>query len=256
MFQKRIATIPLIKRLFFIAILIFSTQSAHAAIVQLSGRVLDNAGAAVANAEVRVLTPPDLIASTFTNSNGEYVTAVEQGTYEVEVIPPASSSLATSRLTGVNLVGNLVLDISLVAAVEQATLSGRVVDGNGQGLSNNYPFPNGQVIQLRRVSDGAGFSARTNAEGYYSVTIPLAANNDYEIRLNVGTSTNLPNGTTQNFTANLQTQGTISLATSRTLDFTLPLAVALTATVVDQGGVPVLGARVDCNWGKFRTDLR
>jgi Carboxypeptidase regulatory-like domain/Thrombospondin type 3 repeat len=237
MFQKRVAIKSMIKQLFFIVILIFTAQSAHAVTVQLSGRVLDNTGAAVANAEVRVLTPPAaLVASAFSNSDGEYVTAVEQGTYDIEVIPPVSSGLSTSRFTGISLNGNLVLDIALVSSIQHVTLSGRVVDTNNQAVERAR-------IHLSRGS--IFYEADTDANGNYSLDLPLGTNNDYAVSLSLDSNEVLPNGITRRFSFHIQSQDAIPMAASRVFNFTLPtITAALTATVVDQANAPVPGAFV------------
>lgn len=104
-----------------------------AAVGDVSGRVVDDAGAGVAGVEVRVLAEPDLVevATVQTSAHGDF-TAVQlpAGRYALFA---RSGHGARARQVGVELPLAAPVELRLSAA---ARLSGRVVNDAGQPLAN------------------------------------------------------------------------------------------------------------------------
>ncbi len=121
--------------------------------VQISGNVSDQQGVGIANAEVRVLTPVivggygygtaggDLVASTVTDSSGDYVTDITSDIYDIQVIPPAGSDFQGTTLENVSISQNTVIDFDLL---------------RGVFLHYSFDGPIGQVLNGFVFSDDSG----------------------------------------------------------------------------------------------------
>ena len=212
-------------QLFLSGLFCFSIiNPSHAETFQISGRVADFSGTGLASTEVRVLDPA-LVASTFTDANGDYVTAVPEGTYDLEVIPPVISGLGTGNLLGVSITAIAIFDFVLVPLEDPpVTLSGNLTDQDGNPASGQ------QVI----FGGGSTFS---DAQGNYSIA---ALPGSHRLKISNGS-------TNPNFPAryNISTESTIDFNADRTLDIMLP-NVFLDVSVVDSNGasVPNVSIRV------------
>jgi hypothetical protein len=113
----------------------FPTTSVLAESYQLMGTVTDHMGTAVVGATVDVIDPATsaLIGSTTTTASGTYALAVESGTYDIRVTPPAGSPFAPSVSPRRSITTNTVIDMVLVSA-RPVILSGHVKDATGQGI--------------------------------------------------------------------------------------------------------------------------
>jgi PKD repeat protein len=194
---------------------------------QLSGRVTDGTGAAIAGASVTVIDPGSgsSVGSATTAASGEYVVSVAGGTYNVRVTPPAGSGFGESTIFGVVVSSNTILNIVLVPS-GSGRFSGTLRDREGN------PVPN----QLVRLMGPSEHSVTTAADGSFSLTV---APNTYSLgvrRNGTAAGANIPD--------NFDLFGpSIALSGDRRQDLTLA-NVYLTVTVRDPAGNPVSGAGV------------
>jgi hypothetical protein len=202
--------------------------TAAAATFQLSGSVKDYVGNPIAGTAVDVIDQitSATVVSTTTDSNGSYAVLLPEGTYDIEVTPPASSGFRSSTIPDVSITSDTVLDIVLVP-VGNVLFSGVLRDRDGT------PVPDVRII----LNDGG--STYTAADGSFSIAvIPGSYRLDLE---SSGTSdpTRLP--------SRFSLQGpVIDLSTDRVQDLTLP-NVVLSITVLDPLGNPV--PNTDVNLG-------
>jgi hypothetical protein len=148
-----------------------------AAPVQLSGRVTDQASTGIAGATVDVLQPgtATVVASTTTNSTGDYNLSFEAGTYDVRVTPPAGSGLQVTTVTNRSIGSNDTLDFALVPA-GAVTLRGTVRGGLGGGVPdvNLTLFPVGGGAFVDGAADSDGAFALQAAPGSYTLRLERA----------------------------------------------------------------------------------
>ncbi len=78
----------------------------------------------------------------------------------------------------VNVAGNTTFDFNLPGFPVQVTISGRVTDSSGGGVSNTYVFVTSQSI-TGAPNLGFSGSTKTDANGYYSVAVP--SGNNYQL---------------------------------------------------------------------------
>ncbi|RMF02467.1 MAG: carboxypeptidase regulatory-like domain-containing protein, partial [Chloroflexi bacterium] len=146
-------------------------QVALAATYQLTGQVTDQSGTAIVGATVAVINPATsaTVASATTDSTGNYALSVDAGTYDIKVTPPASSGFAESITPGQVISSDTSLDFVLVPA-GSITITGRVLDGEGNGLTN-------QRLQIT-PSGGNSIGVSTNISGTYTFSV---APGDYRL---------------------------------------------------------------------------
>ena len=97
---------------FLLLVFIFSpVQSAFADTFTLSGNVSESTGTDIENATIDVIDPSNstAVASTTTNSEGNYTTIINGGTYNVQVTSPAGSNFYSA----VGLSQNISVDFFL-----------------------------------------------------------------------------------------------------------------------------------------------
>ncbi|MCB0163842.1 MAG: carboxypeptidase regulatory-like domain-containing protein, partial [Anaerolineae bacterium] len=137
---------------FLAALIFFLVSPAIAATFQLSGRVTNQSGSPVAGAEVAVIDPATstTVTSATSDANGNYAITVDEGTYDIKVTPPTGSGFGESVSPGQVIGGDTNLDFVLVPA-GSVTLSGKVLDANGNGVPNQQVQLYGSGISLNDV---------------------------------------------------------------------------------------------------------
>ncbi len=198
---------------------------------QLSGRVTDQSGNALAGATVEVINPvtSGAVASTTTNASGNYALSVEGGTYDIRVTPPVGSSFQTTTTLGRTITSDTTVDFVLVPA-SAVTLSGRVLDGVGE------PVPN-QQVSLHPAGGGAGGGTRTDAAGNYSIQV---APGSYHLAASACCGNAGATAAPYSYGAG----GPISLTQSTILDLPLPVK-RVSVRVQDPAGNPVANVAVN-----------
>lgn len=139
------------------------------------GKVIDQDGDSVVDAQVRIISSSlqgsegSYHAETLTAPDGNFYIEALSGTYQLEIIPPYS------RLDGPMVqevhVGPSVETLGNLSLPAPSSLSG-VVIGNAGSVAN--------VLVTAKQTGFAGYSwsATTNAEGHYSIDVPVG---DYEM---------------------------------------------------------------------------
>lgn len=148
-------------------------------VVVLSGKVSDQQGIGVANARVMVLLPvvgggfgygygygfdSGIVASAFTDGNGNYTTAVPAGTYEVRAIPPVGSGLQGYTLIKVSITTDTVRNFVLAAG--PSSLRGVITL---QGRTATFPPGLGHSIATVTLNPG-GRATNPAADGTFEFT--------------------------------------------------------------------------------------
>ncbi len=134
----------------------------------VSGRVLNLSGAAVANVELTLASDSDTFTAK-TNSTGVYtISGVPDGTYVlVPKLAPRSFLPASSEVV---VVGETVTDQDFTA-VGPFTVTGKVSTAGGVGISG---------AKLSLSADGRLFTATTTSTGNFTISNVL--NGDYKLR--------------------------------------------------------------------------
>ena len=111
------------------------TGIVSAATYTLSGRVTNQSGTPLDAVTIEVLDPGTgtIVASAATDATGNYTLTIDEGTYDMRVVPPAGSGFAESLSPGQIINSDTNLDFALVPA-GLVTVSGRVVDRDGKPL--------------------------------------------------------------------------------------------------------------------------
>ncbi len=157
-----------------IAALAFSLVSISfvaAANFPLSGRVTNQSGGPLPGSTVEVINPSNsmTVASATTDSTGYYTVSVLGGTYNVKVTPPTGSGFGAAIALNQNITSDTNLDFVLVPP-GSVSLSGRVLDGLGNGLPNQYVnmYPAGGTPLPTVLTDASGnYSFQVGAGDYY-----------------------------------------------------------------------------------------
>src|SRR5437867_278889 len=143
---------------------------ANAALVTLTGKVTDQAGAGLFNVTINFVdactgaTSPAI--GNVTSSTGDFRATVNAGTYDVEFSPPAGSLYYAWRIRNFDLTASRVLaPVKLDFGV---IVSGRVEDTGRVGVSDVFVhfFPAGASERTFTVRD------RTDTSGNYGVVVP------------------------------------------------------------------------------------
>lgn len=140
---------------FSIAIFLVSGLTSKPALAsnsQLSGSVVDSLGNGVEGAKIDVLNPGTNInvASTATDSFGNYSISLVSGTYDIKAMPPENTNFTPAIAKSKNLFQDAVVNFIFVPA-GTVTLSGHVYDSLGNPLPNQTlsllagPSPNMNV---------------------------------------------------------------------------------------------------------------
>jgi hypothetical protein len=132
---------------------VLSTPQAHAqsvAIAQVSGRVTDPSGAAIASAQVKAIeTGKQQVATTATDSDGRFVLPnLPVGNYRLEVIAPGFKTYTQSGIVlqvGNNVEINPALQVGAVNESVEVTASAEMVETRDTSVS--------QVIDEKRIVD-------------------------------------------------------------------------------------------------------
>ena len=150
-----------------------SPQTALAITITLSGRISDSSGIGIASATINVIdaTTNFTVASSISNSSGNYAVGLNQGSYNVQVIPPEGSGLSQAVAINQILNSDKTLNFVLVQS-GSVVFNGRVLTSSGVGV------PNVQV-QLSN-SIGTGGNTLTDGTGNYSL---LVQPDDYTLQL-------------------------------------------------------------------------
>src|SRR3989344_6182138 len=152
----------LLTNLFFFIFLygFFAPKTVFAETYTLSGNVSDSLGVHIIGAVVDIIDASNNtnIVSTTTNSEGNYTTIINAGTYNVQLTPPVGSSFSPAIALGQIINKNSLLDFILVPTSDTITLSGRVLDALGNGVPN----------QCVGIGTDSG-NVSTDSSGYYSI---------------------------------------------------------------------------------------
>ena len=149
--------------------------------------------------------------------------------YTFTATPPEDAApLATSSVSGINVVGATTVTITLHPPL---TLSGRVLDAEGDdGLPD-------VAVALAPSGGGTDLRTMTDHSGHYSFSVAPGAYRIFSEGQNVGQSFSAPNS------YYLQSQVDISLTEDTELDITLPV-MRVDVRVQDPAESPVAGVRL------------
>ena len=211
--------------------------TAHAATYELYGRVTDQSGNPLEGTSVEVLNPTSgtVLASAITDINGNYAVVVEEGTYDVRVIPPTGSIFAEALIQEQTIQNNSNLDIVLVPA-GLATVTGRIVNEEGN------PIPNGTRVLLSGIG---GDDVNTDNEGRFTMEVgpgsyPLIILQNYS-GFSYDASHSIP------YRYRLESDSNLSITNDVDLgDIVLP-AKRVDVHVQDPAGNPVVNVNVRTN---------
>jgi protocatechuate 3,4-dioxygenase beta subunit len=149
--------------------------------------------------------------------------------YTITAVPPTGSSFVTTNLSGVTLTANKQVTLTMATPV---TLSGRVLDGTGQPLTN-------QTVAIAPSGTSNYVSSVTDSSGNYNFSV---APGNYLIRVSGS------NPVTANAPASysIQSSGTLSLTQNKVMD--IPLTVySIALHVQDINGSPVSNIKISTN---------
>ncbi|HSW96630.1 MAG TPA: malectin domain-containing carbohydrate-binding protein [Candidatus Saccharimonadales bacterium] len=158
--------LPLIGFILFtltFSFLFSSPKLAFADNFTLSGSVKDASGNAISGATVNVNDTNN--DNTTTDSSGNYTLSIPQGTYNVQVTPPAGSNFSSAVALSQNISANTVLNFVLVAS-GSVQLRGHVRDSLGNAVA-------GQTVKLI-ATGGSTTSNTSDASGNYTLTVSPA----------------------------------------------------------------------------------
>lgn len=113
-------------------------QSSLASAYTLSGNVSDSTGADIAGATISItdsVTGAAAGTTTSDNTNGNYSLTVVEGTYDVQVTPPAGSSYSSVIARSQLITADKFLNFILTPA-GTVTLSSHIYDPFGNPLAN------------------------------------------------------------------------------------------------------------------------
>src|SRR6266568_9508422 len=156
--------------IFFFAFLGLSfAKIAEASTLTLSGKVLDQSNAPIANTTITVTdssTNSTVGTTTVDPSTGSYSLTVPQGTYNVTATPPSSSGFQSITFSNQSMSSDTILDFTLVPQLSVATLSGHITDPTGAGIGGlrlRFCTPSNCGINVP--------TATTDSTGFYSLQI-------------------------------------------------------------------------------------
>jgi hypothetical protein len=183
-------------------------QSAFADTVTLSGNVSDSSNNNISGASIDVadsVTGAN-VGSTTTDSSGNYTLVVLDGTYDIQVTPPAGSGFTSVTALSQNISTDTILNFILVP-IGSVTLSGHVYDALGNALEN-------QTVYLKAL-DGTQTTTTTDSLGSYLLEVSSGTYHFYVESQNNPLTLNAP----QKYT--LFKEG-FPLTESKIVDITIP----------------------------------
>ena len=214
---------PLVTLLLAYAALAANPPLAAADLV--TGRVRDEQGGAVFNADFNVYDPvtfEKLPPSDKTDATGKYRLLVNPGRYDILCRPVIGSGLAPRVVRSVLVSGTLALDYTLPPA---AVVRGRVTDPDGNGV---YPSD----INFDRFDDGERQPALGDKTSPFGTFVAYVEGGSYSVTATPDTATGLAPGRIQRW----------DVPTTDILSIPLQRAVFLIGNIRDTNGAPVAGA--------------
>ncbi len=130
----------------------------------VSGRVTDPDGNGIPHVGINGRDESGENFGRGTDEVGFYSLALPPGTYELEAYPPPGSGFIPNHLEGVEVSGDLTLDIPLDRGI---TLKGSVTDASGAAVD-------GVGVGVFNPETGKHFGGGTNIDGEYAVALPPA----------------------------------------------------------------------------------
>ena len=116
-------------------IYLLSPKAAFADFYTISGHISDSSGAEISGAIVSINDAN--FDSSITDSSGNYSLYVPDGTYNIQVTPPAGSNFSSAIALDQVISGNTTLNF-ILAPAGTAVLSGHVYDSQGNGVSGRW----------------------------------------------------------------------------------------------------------------------
>ena len=198
------------------------TRALAADAFKVSGTISNQNGSGVQNVAVTATTPGTatvVAGPVASGADGSYEFFVEQGTYDLHFLPPASSGLSELIQSNVVVDADRTVGVQLAPATEQHRFSGVLTDSHGN------PLPG---IQVRLNSS---FVMAANANGEFSGTV-AAGTYDVSIRKD---SLDAPE-----YPYFWLPYGTVDLTSADVVrNFQLPPVLKLSVTTLNSDGVPV-----------------
>ena len=137
----------------------------------VTGRVVDSTGAPVVDANTLTRDAATLLTvrtiRDHSDTDGEFVLALPDGTYDIGFLPPAGSTLAAVRLHDV-VVSGADLRLPDVVLPDGFLLSGVVVDTSGAPVAAVDLDVNDPITGVRLLTPGD----KTDAAGAYATRVP------------------------------------------------------------------------------------
>ena len=111
-------------------------------LLTISGTVRDKQGNPIANVLIvaQDVSTEIEVASTTSDDTGSYALFVPPGTYNLMVTPPPESEFAPTTISNIVITQDSVIDIVLVRIEEVVTLSGVILDRDGNPIPNQYVY--------------------------------------------------------------------------------------------------------------------
>ena len=215
--------------LFLAAILVFLFLGVNAAFAYTLSGIIYGGSNPMPNAAVNLYDAATgtQLQTTVTNSNGFYSFTVDNGTYNLLIVPPSGTGFDEAVVNGIVVNGTDVTQ-NVVLIQQAIILSGVVRAPNGTPVSNI-------LVEVReQASEIVVGSQITDTSGVYS--IGLAAGT-YKISVYKNGTTNIP--TPRGFYIYRYVSNLI-VSTNTVQDINLPL-VTLSGKTTDSNGVPVGG---------------
>jgi alpha-L-arabinofuranosidase len=207
---------------------LFFSKPAFAANHTLSGSIKDSSGDNISGATVSITNASTNanVGNTTSDSLGNYTFIVEEGIYNIQVIPPAGNNFSPATALNQNISSDKVLNFVLVP-VGSATLNGHVYGPLGNPLPNQavnvYPGP------VTTTTDASGAYSITTTSGQHTLIISGSNNNS-----------------SLNISPNYQVSSTIDLSQSITEDITIP-EKKVNIHVQDTSGNPQSDVQININ---------
>lgn len=209
-----------------------NTKVALAVDSQISGVISDSSSSPISNASIDVIdtTTNQIIVSTSSDNSGNYSVLVANGTYNIVVSPPGSTSYGPAVYNNLVLSSNKIVNFVLVPA-GSVSVTGHIYSSTGQALPD-------QLVRLYPAGSSTPIPSTTDSNGYYSLQV--SPGNFYftiEPVSNAVSSYDIPQFyriTIDNF----------SVTQSQVLDITLPFK-KVDVHIQNTSGDPVSGIRVD-----------
>src|SRR5215469_15289630 len=154
---------------FSFLIIILFTKTAFADTFTLSGHIQDSSGTAISGATVSVNDANS--DTTTTNGSGDYSLLIPNGTYNIQVTPPAGSNFGPVLAMNQSITADTVLNFVLTPA-GTATITGHVFNSSGTPVSGQrVTLQNGNTVIATNDTDSTGSYSLTATTGTYSLNI-------------------------------------------------------------------------------------